>query len=158
MKTSPPTAFRHAAELDALQSRFAYRVTARLDEQAEAASHDVGERLRVAREQAMARARLARAASAKVESATATVVSVSGGAATLSLGGGGPRFSGWWLKLAGVLPLIALVGGLVLIQDANTRAQIDAAAEIDSALLSDDLPPDAYSDPGFAEFLKAPGS
>jgi len=157
MKTSPPTAFRHAAELDALQSRFAYRVTARLDEQAEAASHDVGERLRVASEQALARARLARSASAKLATAAATVVSVSGGAATLSLGGG-PRLSGWWLKLAGVLPLIALVGGLVLIQDANTRAQIEAAAEIDSALLSDDLPPDAYSDPGFAEFLKTPGN
>jgi hypothetical protein len=29
-----------------------------------------------------------------------------------------------------------------------------AAAEIDAQLLSDTLPPAAYSDPGFAEFLK----
>jgi hypothetical protein len=30
------------------------------------------------------------------------------------------------------------------------------AAEIDSALLADDLPPKAYSDAGFVEFLKTP--
>ena len=29
-------------------------------------------------------------------------------------------------------------------------------AEIDAALLADDLPPKAYSDAGFAEFLKTP--
>jgi hypothetical protein len=27
-------------------------------------------------------------------------------------------------------------------------------AEIDSAILADDLPPAAYTDPGFAQFLK----
>ena len=31
-----------------------------------------------------------------------------------------------------------------------------AAAEVDAALLADDLPPEAYTDPGFGEFLKAP--
>jgi len=45
---------------------------------------------------------------------------------------------------------------LVLIQHWNTQAQIDTAAEIDAALLSDGLPPAAYSDPGFGEFLKQP--
>ena len=30
------------------------------------------------------------------------------------------------------------------------------AAEIDALLLSDDLPPGAYADPGFVEFLKKP--
>jgi hypothetical protein len=43
-----------------------------------------------------------------------------------------------------------------LIQQWHARAQIDAAAEIDAALLSDSLPPSAYSDPGFAEFLNTP--
>ena len=32
--------------------------------------------------------------------------------------------------------------------------QIRDAAEVDSALLADDLPPEAYSDPGFAEYLE----
>jgi hypothetical protein len=36
------------------------------------------------------------------------------------------------------------------------QEQVDAAAEIDAALLADDLPPAAYSDPGFLAFLKNP--
>jgi Protein of unknown function (DUF3619) len=35
-----------------------------------------------------------------------------------------------------------------------TQSQIEAAAEVDAAILADDLPPEAYRDPGFAEFLK----
>jgi hypothetical protein len=57
-----------------------------------------------------------------------------------------------------VLPLVALVAGLVMIQNWQTRTQISVAAEIDEALLGDDLPINAYRDPGFAEFLKAPPS
>jgi hypothetical protein len=52
------------------------------------------------------------------------------------------------------LPLAVLVYGLVAIERAHDRAQIAAAAEVDAALLSDDLPPAAYTDPGFAEYLK----
>jgi Protein of unknown function (DUF3619) len=32
--------------------------------------------------------------------------------------------------------------------------QVQAAADVDMALLSDDLPPAAYTDPGFEEFLR----
>ena len=42
---------------DALQARFALRVASRLSEQSEKLPHDLSERLRVAREQAVARAR-----------------------------------------------------------------------------------------------------
>jgi hypothetical protein len=31
-------------------------------------------------------------------------------------------------------------------------------AEVDAALLTDDLPPSAYADPGFIQFLKAGGN
>ena len=64
--------------------------------------------------------------------------------------------SPWWQRIASVLPLAALIGGLVLIEDWQTRSQISVAAEVDAALLSDDLPINAYSDPGFVEFLKTP--
>ena len=57
-----------------------------------------------------------------------------------------------------MLPLVALVGGLVLIQEWQARTQVSVAAEVDEALLGDDLPINAYRDPGFAEFLKAPAS
>ena len=31
-------------------------------------------------------------------------------------------------------------------------------AEVDAALLTDDLPPAAYADPGFAQYLKSSGN
>ncbi|MGY4829419.1 DUF3619 family protein [Sphaerotilaceae bacterium SBD11-9] len=138
------------AELDALEARLAFRLTAALTERTADLSPDVTERLRFAREQALARARTARAATtAKPE------VVVSSGT-TLTLGRGSNEGSAWWVQLVALVPLIALLGGLVLIQKLHDRNQIAAAAEIDASLLADDLPPSAYSDPGFVEFLKAP--
>ena len=36
-------------------------------------------------------------------------------------------------------------------------AKNDEVAEVDAAILTDDLPPSAYTDPGFAQFLKSGG-
>jgi hypothetical protein len=130
---------------DALQARFSLRVAARLTERSQELGSDVTERLRFAREKALERARATRTAEASVP-----VGSARSGAAML---GGG---AGWWLKLASVMPVLALVAGLVLIQRWQDRSQVAVAAEVDAALLSDDLPPKAYSDAGFAEFLKSP--
>lgn len=138
------------AELDAREARLAFRLTAALTERAADLPADVNERLRFAREQALSRGRAARTVSAD-----SPVAAVAMGA-TLSLGQGPASRSGWWLQLAALIPLAALVGGLVLIQNLHDRNQIAAAAEIDASLLADDLPPEAYSDPGFVEFLKAP--
>jgi hypothetical protein len=136
-----------ALDAEALQARFALRVAARLHERAERSGADINERLRFAREQALERARAGRSASAQ------TASSAEGGP-VLALGGGqGPR---WWTRLAALVPLLLLVAGFSLIQHRHSQVQIDAAAEIDAALLSDDLPPTAYSDPGFVEFLRAP--
>ncbi|HEY6135421.1 MAG TPA: DUF3619 family protein [Rubrivivax sp.] len=126
----------------ALEARFARRVTAALDERE--LGHDIGQRLRVARDQALMRARHARSA------VVATgVVQVSGGSVVM----GGPP---WWLRLASLAPLILLSAGLMLIDRLNTHEQMVAAADIDAVLLADELPPSAYSDPGFGEFLKLP--
>jgi hypothetical protein len=147
--THPTPAFdalAPAATLDAVQTRFALRVTARLTERSQDLGADVTERLRFAREQALERARIARGA----ETAPKQGVTRAG---ALILGWAG---SGWWLKAASVLPALALVAGLVLIQRWQDSTQVSVAAEVDAALLSDDLPPNAYSDAGFAEFLKTP--
>jgi hypothetical protein len=58
--------------------------------------------------------------------------------------------------LASALPLAVLVLGLLAIQELHSSRLISAAADIDAALLADDLPPDAYQDAGFLEFLKRP--
>ena len=137
-----------ARDLDALQARFALRVAARLHDRAERSGADINERLRFAREQALERARVARAASAQpaVSASAGPVLALAGD------GGGTP----WWARLAALVPLVLLVVGFAVIQHRHSQVQIDAAAEIDAAILSDDLPPTAYSDPGFVEYLRAP--
>lgn len=133
-----------AAVVEAMQARLAFRVAGRLSEGADALEADLSERLRFAREKALERARLARAAAPAAAPAL-----VSSGSSAALLGGGG-----WWVKLASVLPLAVLAAGLLLIEHLHTQSQIATAADIDAELLIDDLPPAAYTDPGFAEFLK----
>lgn len=129
---------------DSLEGQVALRIAARLNAGTESLPHDISERLRFGRERALATALQQRRAAAFVPAQT---VGVSGRAAVL---GGPPSL---WLRLASALPLVVLVAGLVLIQHHHDFEQITAAAEIDSALLADELPPAAYGDPGFSEFL-----
>ena len=144
-RTRMPT---HSPDLDGLQARFGVRVAALLGERANAAPADISERLRFAREQAITRGQAARREQ-KLATASATTVVGRGPSAVLA------QRPGWWVKLAAAMPLAMLVCGLVVIDRLHDRAQIAATAEVDAALLSDDLPPTAYSDPGFVEFLKA---
>lgn len=129
---------------ETLEARFALRIAAALSEQSQQVPHDISERLRVAREQALESARATRRAEAPVW-ATA-------GGAARSDGHGWGRV-GW--RFGAALPLIALICGLILIQQHQLDTQVSAAAEIDAALLADDVPPAAYNDPGFVEFLKS---
>lgn len=138
---------RSAADVDRIEARFGLRVGALLNEQAQRTPHDVSERLRVAREQALARARAARLSPA-VASAPAEVVVGKGRSATLG------RQPGWLFRFASVMPLVVLIAGLIAIDEWHDRVQIEAAADVDAALLADDLPPDAYSDAGFVEYLQ----
>lgn len=150
MNRTEPRPYAPAAR-EALEARLALRMTARLTEHAAELPQDITERLRFAREQALQRAQAAR--STAVQAAPA---SESNGNGTLALGGGRQGGSGWWVQLAALVPLIALLAGLVLIQRMHNQNQIAAAAEIDASILADDLPPAAYSDPGFVEFVKKP--
>jgi hypothetical protein len=134
-----------ATALETLEGRFALRVASRLSEGADAVGGDIAERLRFSREKALDHARVA----AQTQRNTGEVRSGS----ALALLGGGPS---WWVKLGSVLPLVVLIAGLALIDHWHASAQVATAAEIDTALLADDLPPGAYSDAGFVEFLKAP--
>jgi hypothetical protein len=129
-----------------LEARLSVSLSALLSERTEQLPHDISERLRFGRERALAAARHQR----RLEAVTAPVaVAVGGQTAALA---GPPSL---WLRLASALPLVVLMAGLVLIQQHHDLEQITAAAEIDSALLADELPPAAYRDPGFTEFLRS---
>ena len=133
----------HSKHVDILQDRFGLRAASYLSAGAAALPHDISERLRVARLQAVAQRKIVR-----LESAVQVVGY--GGSATLGWGGG----VSWWARVGSVLPLIALVVGLLAINSIQNDNRAQEVAEVDAALLTDDLPPAAFADPGFVQFLK----
>ncbi len=133
---------------DVLEARFGLRVASMLSERADQLPHDVSERLKFARLRALEQRKAARL------SAPAVAGGVKFGPALALFGSGGPR----WLRWVSVVPLLILVVGLFLIQDEHSRELIQVAADVDAQLLSGDLPPAAYRDAGFVEFLKAPSN
>lgn len=136
MNTKVPTSSSTAAE-----DQFGQRLAARLSSGNSELPHDIGERLRVARAQAVAARKL------PPQLRTAPVVVQSGHTAVLG--------GSWWTRIGSVVPLIALVAGLITISVMQDDDRASELAEVDSALLTGDLPPAAYTDPGFTQFLKA---
>jgi Protein of unknown function (DUF3619) len=129
---------------DILQDRFGLKAASYLSAGAADLPHDISERLRVARLQAVSKRKIVR-----LESATQVVGS--GGSATLGWGGG----VSWWARIGSVVPLIALVVGLLAINSIQNDNRAQEVAEVDAALLTDELPPAAFADPGFVQFLKS---
>ncbi|MFT3856516.1 MAG: DUF3619 family protein [Aquabacterium sp.] len=157
-RSTPPLT---SAQREALEARFALRLTARLEEGAQALPHDISERLRVAREQALRAAREARLAHAPVVAPVAAPTPVSVGVAGLSGAGpaGGQMNTGtgligrwnesqhartpgrgrrlddgppsWGWRLAAVLPVVALVAGLWGIHRYAKHEQVEAATDVD---------------------------
>ena len=125
------------------QDRYALQIAARLSDATDSLPRDISERLRAARVQAVSKRKV---------TSTASSVVASGNTATLTFGDEG--FS-LWNRIASAIPLIALVVGLVAINMIQNDNRASEVAEIDAALLTDDLPPAAFTDPGFAQFLKA---
>jgi hypothetical protein len=130
------------------QDQFGLRIAAQLNSATLDLPHDISERLRAARTRAVA-ARLQPQARLQTSSALVN----QNGVGLLNFGEEGLNI---WSRLASFLPLIALVAGLALIQNIMDDNRANELAEVDSALLIDDLPPAAYADPGFLQFLKNP--
>lgn len=128
-----------------LQDRYGLKTASYLSAAAADLPYDISERLRAARVQAVAARKAARV--------QASSVAASSGPGPVLTWGSGERF-GLWYRIGSVLPLIALVVGLLAINSLQTDSFVEELAEVDSALLTDDLPPDAFSDPGFVQFLK----
>ena len=125
---------------DLVEARLAARLASALRESSEQLPADVLERLRFARQQALARVPATRSHAGAGRTA--------GGA--LMLG----RLDLWWPRLGALLPVLVLAFGAWLVDDARQRDEQRVAVAIDVALLADDLPPEAYADPGFVAFLK----
>ena len=133
----------HLNRADVLQDRFGLKTASYLSAGAAELPHDISERLRVARLRAVAQRKIVR-----LEPAVQLVGY--GGSATLGWGGG----VSWWARIGSVVPLIALVVGLLVINSIQNDNRAREVAEVDAALLTDELPPAAFADPGFVQFLK----
>jgi hypothetical protein len=125
------------------EDAFGAAVAHRLSDSVDTIPHDISERLKAARVLAVAKRKVV-----KVEAATA--VSVSG--ATASLNG---KDHPIWGQLASLVPLFALVIGLIVIGFIQDELRTNDIANVDTEILTDELPPEAYTDPGFAQFLRA---
>ena len=137
---------QYESDTHALEARLASRLAGSLTSVAQAVPHDISERLRVARAQAVRQAGLARESTL----ARAPAVGLSAAGSAVLVG-----FGAWRQRFAVAMPLVLLIAGLAAIGHFTAREQVLAIAEIDAQLLSDSLPPSAYSDPGFVEFLRS---
>lgn len=140
MKKSQTHTTALTAEMDLWGQTLAYQ----LDIASRDLGHDIGERLRVARQTALSSRpmpkKMLRHSLAVQANGTLTAQPDEG----LNI----------WRILVSVLPLLALVTGLMLLQALQQDMAESDIALLDSALLLDELPPDAYTDPGFVQFLK----
>lgn len=65
----------------------------------------------------------------------------------------------YWMSRVGTLAIAAaLIGGLMGIYHAEKQRNMRDAAEIEIAVLSDELPPSAYLDNGFKAYLEKRGT
>ncbi|HEV7816517.1 MAG TPA: DUF3619 family protein [Janthinobacterium sp.] len=123
---------------------FAYKVRHALNEKLDDLPSSTTDRLACARKMALARK--------KVQAPVLLAQSAAAGGA----GKFGAFFSGpmpWFGRLSVAVPLIALVFGLAGIYQAEEKQRITELAEMDAAVLSDELPLSAYLDHGFNAYL-----
>lgn len=125
------------------QARFAARIAARLESGSQELPHNITERLRAGRVRALANRRT-------IEFQRAPVLA-GGHSANGTLG---PNVPGFWTRASALIPLLALVLGLLAIGAMQDQDRAFELAEVDAELLTADLPPTAYTDPGFLQYLK----
>ncbi len=128
---------------DTLQDQLGRKIAIRLHDGAETLPHDITERLKVARMQALARRKVSKPK-------LVAGISSQGNALALHINGDNRSL---WNRVASLLPLLALIVGLLIIDAAQEQWGAQELADIDTELLTDDLPPSAYTDPGFVHFL-----
>jgi hypothetical protein len=125
--------------------RIGQQLSAKLSAASLDLGHDISERLRIARQLALQ----SRPPVIIMQRRMASSAQSHG-----TLTGSPDEGLNLWSFFASALPLLALVLGLLVLQDMQADDVTSDIARIDAALLTDELPPDAYTDPGFVQFLK----
>ena len=129
------------------QDILGHRLAAHLDDANQTLAYDITERLRAARMRAVASRKVS-----QLEWQSAAQVQSQNGVLSLKPG---HKFQSIYQTMVSLLPLVCLAAGLVFLYDFHNDQSASELAEVDSALLIDGLPPQAYADPAFANFLKS---
>ncbi|MFJ5381357.1 DUF3619 family protein [Cupriavidus sp. CER94] len=138
-------------ERDIQERRFAHEIRVALDASAEALPRDISERLAAARRLALA----AKKAEVRAHVPQLVLPNAPHGYAFDDEDDTPLHRAGAWLrKLALVWTLVALGAGLMGIYHWQQQKRVEELADVDAAMLLDDLPPTAYADQGFHVFLK----
>jgi Protein of unknown function (DUF3619) len=124
------------------QDEFGYRIRQALNEGLERLDYRTSYRLQQARQAA-----LARHASAQPEAAWVPAVQTAGGP-PVHVG-----ISGWMGRLGLAAPLLAIAIGYLGIYQYQESRRISELADMDFAVLLDDVPLSTYADKGFGAML-----
>ncbi len=124
------------------ESRLGHLVAGHLNARSEQLPDGVAERLRGIRHMAVDRQPRSLQAAIPARRPALAVVGGSGGEAN------------WRLRLGLLLAVPTLLFGLYMLQHFQQERFVHRIADIDTALLLDDLPPQAYVDPGFRTYLR----
>ena len=122
---------------------FAYKVRHALNEKLDDLPASTTDRLAAARKQALSRKKADAPAAVAVRKDVFAGIASSLFVEPLS----------WLGRMSVIIPLLLLVGGLVGIYQFEQEQHIAELAEIDAAVLSDELPLSAYMDHGFNAYL-----
>ena len=133
------------------EADFAWKIRQALNENLESLPTDAQDRLAKARKLAMARKK----AGAPVFVQAFATQLAGAGASFGQSSNFAPR--SWLNRFGMILPVLALVIGLVGIYRYEEQQRINETADIDALVLSDELPLSAYLDHGFSAFLNKHG-
>lgn len=129
-----------------------------LDESAEHLPWRVTHRLASAREAALARMPAPSTAASTPRAFAAAghaILVAASGHSRLSGGGGHDSRRRFGLRVVAVLaPILVVAAGLWGISEWDSRQRADDIADVDAAVLVDDMPISAYADRGFGVFLR----
>lgn len=126
------------------ENEFGYRIRQALDEGLERLDYRTTYRLRQAREDALARQH-----GLQAERHWAPSLQTADGPAVDS------EPTGWLQRLGLAAPLLAVIIGFVGIYEYQETRRIAELADMDFAVLLDDVPIETYADKGFGALLKA---
>ena len=127
------------------EQQVAQEIRKALEESTARLPYRVSHRLELARNAALARQR-----TAEVQRVSAPV----GVLATAGAPGNVPEHNVWWRLGVTLVPVLVVAIGLMVISVWNDTETADEIAEIDTAVLTDEVPLSAYTDRGFGVFLK----